>query len=101
MELNFHMLITSTYQITYHIYKFSKFVCDGSFGGGGRERLVKQWAISLPGEAAGDFFSYLSVEVLKSRSRLFVCQGPETQISNCKSKITAQKLAWLLFSRFS
>jgi len=32
-----------------------------------------------------------SVKVLKPRSRLSVCRGPETQIPKCKSKITAQK----------
>ncbi len=42
-----------------------------------------------------------SVEVLKPRSRLSVYWGTETQIPNCKSKITAQKPAWLLFSGFS
>jgi len=42
-----------------------------------------------------------SVEVLKPRSRLSVCWGLETQIPNCKSKITAWKPAWLLFSGFS
>ncbi len=61
-------------------------------GGGGRERPVKQRVISSVS---------LFVEVLKPRSRLFVCRGPETQIPNCKSKITAQKPAWLLFSWFS
>ncbi len=44
---------------------------------------------------------YLFVEVLKPRSRLSVCRGLETQIPNCKSRITAQKPAWLLFSEFS
>jgi hypothetical protein len=61
-------------------------------GGGGRERPVKQRAISSVS---------LSVEVLKPRSRLFVYRGPETQIPNCKSKIIAQKPTWLLFSGFS
>jgi len=61
-------------------------------GGGGRERPVKQRAISSVS---------LFVEVLKLRSCLSVCRGPETQIPNCKSKITAQKPAWLLFSGFS
>ncbi len=42
-----------------------------------------------------------SVEVLKPRSRLSVCRGPETHIPNCKSKIIAQKPAWLLFFGFS
>jgi hypothetical protein len=45
--------------------------------------------------------SHLFVEVLKLRSHLSVCRGPETQIFNCKSKITARKPAWLLFSGFS
>ncbi len=31
-----------------HIYKFSKSVCDGGFGG---------WGKGEAGEAAGDFFS--------------------------------------------
>jgi hypothetical protein len=61
-------------------------------GGGGRERPAKQWTISSIS---------LFIEVLKPRFRLFVCQGPEIQISNCKSKITAQKPTWLLFSGFS
>jgi hypothetical protein len=73
-------------------------VCDGGFGG---------WEKGEAGEVAGDFFRIsvnsvcLSIEVRKPRSRMSVCRGPETQIPNCKSKITAQKLAWLLFSKFS
>jgi hypothetical protein len=43
----------------------------------------------------------LSIEVLKRRSHLSICRGLETHIPNCKSKITAQKPAWLLFSGFS
>jgi hypothetical protein len=41
-----------------------------------------------------------SVEVLKLRSRLSVCRGLEIEIPNSKSKITAQKPAWFLFSDF-
>jgi len=41
-------------------------------GGGGRERPVKQRAISSVS---------LSVEVLKSRSHLSIYRGPEIQIS--------------------
>ncbi len=62
-------------------------VCDGGFGG---------WGKGEAGEATGAPPPTPLPSL--SRSRMSVCRGPETQILNCKSKITAQKPAWLLFS---